>query len=197
MATSVPKATREFMEKWGVQSDEVWPVPGGRAYAVKHSALERIAAEQNITFGVPTIIEADGSNKVYALWLEAKLGERSEWATGEASPANNKNGYPLAMAEKRAKDRCILKLLVAHGAIYSEEEADDFQQSRREQDADVIGRSEKVVLRHQEGSPQGLGDGGGHAARLHDLRGIEGHRRVRTVRNRHQGLAEGVVRPDP
>ena len=40
-----------------------------------------------------------------------KLGERTENSFGEAAPYNNKNNYPLAMAEKRAKDRVILKLL--------------------------------------------------------------------------------------
>jgi hypothetical protein len=33
----------------------------------------------------------------------------------------------MAMAEKRAKDRVTLKLLHAHGALYSEDEADDFK----------------------------------------------------------------------
>jgi hypothetical protein len=32
------------------------------------------------------------------------------------------------MAEKRAKDRVILKLIGLHGLAYSEEEADDFKQ---------------------------------------------------------------------
>jgi len=43
---------------------------------------------------------------------------------GEASPKNNKNPYPWAMAEKRAVDRAILKLLGLHGFIYSEDEMD-------------------------------------------------------------------------
>jgi hypothetical protein len=34
------------------------------------------------------------------------------------------------MAEKRAKDRVILKLIELHGFVYSEEEADEFKQSR-------------------------------------------------------------------
>ena len=38
------------------------------------------------------------------------------------------NSYPYAMAEKRAVDRCILKLLNAHAYLYSESEADDFKQ---------------------------------------------------------------------
>jgi hypothetical protein len=38
--------------------------------------------------------------------------------------------YVYAMAEKRAKDRVILKLIELHGLVYSEEEADEFKQSR-------------------------------------------------------------------
>jgi hypothetical protein len=34
------------------------------------------------------------------------------------------------MAEKRAKDRVILKLIELHGLVYSEEEADEFKNSR-------------------------------------------------------------------
>ena len=36
-----------------------------------------------------------------------------------------------AMAEKRSRDRVILKLLSLHGALYSEDEADDFKEPRR------------------------------------------------------------------
>jgi hypothetical protein len=35
------------------------------------------------------------------------------------------------MAEKRAKDRVILKLLASHGSLYSEAEADEFTQPRQ------------------------------------------------------------------
>lgn len=122
-----PKEIADFMSKYEVSFDEVWKIPQGNAYAVKHKALERIAAEQNITYDRPAIVQSDLANKVVAVVVFASMNGRQEWATGEAAPYNNKNGYPLAMAEKRAKDRCILKLLQAHGAIYSEDEADDFK----------------------------------------------------------------------
>jgi hypothetical protein len=56
-----------------------------------------------------------------------KMGDREEWTFGEASPTNNKNQYFAAMTEKRAKDRVILKLLSAHGDLYSEDESEDFK----------------------------------------------------------------------
>lgn len=124
---SFPKEISEFMARYGVSFDEVWKIPQGNAYAVKHKALERVAAEQKIEYSAPQIAQIDLAGKVAAIIVFASMGERSEWATGEASPQNNKNQYPLAMAEKRAKDRCILKLLQAHGALYSEDEAEDFK----------------------------------------------------------------------
>jgi hypothetical protein len=124
---SLPKEVAEFMKKFGVTSDEVWPVPGGKAYAVKHKALERIAIEQGITFERPSVVACDLEHKSMVICTFGKMGDRAEWSFGEASPANNKNQYMAAMAEKRSRDRVILKLLAANGDLYSEEEADDFK----------------------------------------------------------------------
>lgn len=128
---SLPKEVAQFMQEYGVTSDEVWPVPGGKAYAVKHKALERIANEKGIVFERPSVIACDVVNKSMVICTFAKLGDRTEWSFGEASPANNKNQYMAAMAEKRSRDRVILKLLSKHGDLYSEEEADDFKQPRQ------------------------------------------------------------------
>lgn len=124
---SLPKEIAEFMARYAVSFDEVWKIPQGTAYAVKHRALERVAADQKINFDPPQVIEARSSEKIAVLCVTGRMGERSEWSIGEASPANNKNAYAFAMAEKRGKDRVILKLLNAHGALYSEDEADDFK----------------------------------------------------------------------
>lgn len=124
---SLPKEISDFMARFGVTSDEVWKIPQGNAFAVKHKALERVAAEQKVKYDPPQIAQIDLAAKIAAVVVFASIGDRQEWATGEASPLNNKNQYPLAMAEKRAKDRVILKLLQAHGSLYSEDEADDFK----------------------------------------------------------------------
>jgi hypothetical protein len=128
---SLPKEVADFMKEYGVTSDEVWPVPGGKAYAVKHKALERIANEKGIVFERPSVVACDLASKSMVICTFAKMGERTEWSFGEASPANNKNQYMAAMAEKRSRDRVILKLLSKHGDLYSEEEADDFKQPRQ------------------------------------------------------------------
>lgn len=124
---AIPEQVRKFMADYAVAQDEIWPLPGGRSYAVKHSALERIAALRSITFKPPQVIEGNGADGVVTLLITAHMGEATTWTFGEASPKNNKNAYCWAMAEKRGKDRCVLKLLNTHGAIYSEDEADDFK----------------------------------------------------------------------
>lgn len=121
------KAPIAFMQKYKIDSDETWEVRRGGAWAVKHSALERVATEQGIKFDDPKPLEARGVDACAALIVTGHMGERTEWSIGEAAPGNNKNAYPFAMAEKRGKDRVILKLLNSHGALYSEAEADDFE----------------------------------------------------------------------
>lgn len=125
----------KFMEVYKVNADEMWDVQG--TWCIKHSALERVAAEQKITFEPPQIATRSFDTDGIALLVTGKLGDRTEWSFGEASPSNlerrkSRAGkelpiYPWAFAEKRAKDRVILKLLNTSGELYSEAEADEFE----------------------------------------------------------------------
>ena len=103
----------------------IWDCHG--VWVAYHAAIERIAAKASVVFDMPQIIEANSQSKTVAIAVRGTMGERSEWSFGEAAPANNKNAYPYAMAEKRAKDRVVLKLVGLHGLLYSEEESDDFK----------------------------------------------------------------------
>jgi alpha-D-ribose 1-methylphosphonate 5-phosphate C-P lyase len=62
---------------------------------------------------------------VVAIKCTASLGKAKVITYGEATPKNNKNGYPYAMAEKRAVDRAILKLIGIHGFVYSDDEVNE------------------------------------------------------------------------
>lgn len=123
------KAILDFMSTYNVEKDEVWEVHG-TTWVVKHKALERVAADQKIIFEKPELKVCDMAGGLCVVLISAKLNDRVEHSFGEASPKNNKNAYPVAMAEKRAKDRVILKLLAAHGSLYSEAEADEFEERR-------------------------------------------------------------------
>lgn len=112
--------------KYDLGKDDFWELPQKKGtWLAKHSALEAAAAKAGIMFDPPTVIESNSAEKIVALCVSGGLSDRQEWSIGEASPANNKNAYPYAMAEKRGKDRVILKLLGLHGLVYSEEEMDN------------------------------------------------------------------------
>ena len=114
-----------ILKEHGFGPEACWNSHG--KWVVYHNVLEQIAAKAKIKLDMPMIIESDGKGKIVSLCVMGHLGERSVWSIGEAAPGNNKNAYPYAMAEKRAIDRVILKLIGLHGLAYSEEEADDFK----------------------------------------------------------------------
>lgn len=97
---------------------------------VLHKALERIAHKKGIRFDPPMVIETSAEQNIAVMCVTGYLGEFSEWSIGESTPRNTTNNYPFAMAEKRAKDRVILKLIGVAGFVYSEEEADEFKDSK-------------------------------------------------------------------
>ena len=108
--------------QYGLDQSDFWQIPQNKQWVCKHAALEVVATKANIEWSAPQIIQADTAEGIAVLAVTGKMGDRAEWATGEASPKNNKNSYPWAMAEKRAKDRVVLKLAGIHGLVYSEDE---------------------------------------------------------------------------
>jgi hypothetical protein len=127
---------RELFKKHDVPlgRKDIWDVKGKPV--VHHAALERLAAGMGLTWDAPNVITAKSDEVV--LWCRATRKDNiSEWSFGEAKIAQKgvvggnyrvtgeQPAYPFAMAEKRAKDRVIIKLAGLHGA-YSNEEADEF-----------------------------------------------------------------------
>jgi hypothetical protein len=147
------QAVMDFMSKYKIDSDEIWEVHGA-TWVVKHKALERVAVEVGIVWLRPEVITCDLANKIAVICAYGKIGEREEWSFGEATPANNKNSYAMAMAEKRARDRVILKLLVSHGALYSEAEADEFAEQRPEKRGELPKKDAKGVYAKLQGEIQ-------------------------------------------
>ena len=119
---------KELAQKYNLSKDDFWELKRGTRsmWIITHDACEKIAAKENIQFGAPTIYR--DSNQDVAIVGDAKRGNKIIWSTGEASPKNCKAPYMFAMAEKRLKDRLILKLINAYEyGIYSDSEADNFK----------------------------------------------------------------------
>lgn len=130
-----------LFDKFGAEldRDDVWQVQS--AIVIKHKALERLAVAARISFDKPTVLRAERDEAVILVHgsmcaADNKNGgeTRHEWSIGEAlvnvnyKVSGRQAGYVYAMAEKRAKDRVILKLAGLHG-LYSEDEADEFKDS--------------------------------------------------------------------
>jgi len=128
MANKIPdalqKALKDVDETVGSATWDCHGTP-----VVLHKALEKIAAKQGIQFDAPVHLLSNPASKEVVIQVTGRLGDRQEWSIGEVSSRNCRNDYPFAMAEKRAKDRVILKLLGVAGDTYSEEEADEFKDS--------------------------------------------------------------------
>lgn len=124
---SIDQSTQLILDAAGLGTDAVWKHKQSGKYIAYHWALEVAAAKKGIKFSPPQVISADPANKIAVICVTGDLAGRIEWSIGEAAPYNTTQTYPFAMAEKRAKDRVILKLLGLSGNVYSEEEADDFK----------------------------------------------------------------------
>src|SRR5215207_4885605 len=113
-----------ILARYGEPADgSVWQVEG-QAF-IHHRTLERIAAQARITFDPPTVLRAESDEAV--LLVVGRMGERAEWSIGEALVGVNYHvpepeaAYAYAMAEKRAQDRVILKLIELPDVVSSEE----------------------------------------------------------------------------
>ena len=93
-----------------------------------HRYIEIIGAKKNVVIDDLVEAETNSAQGVVAIKCYAHLDGQKVITYGEASPKNNRNSYPYAMAEKRAIYRAILKLIGIHGFVYSEDELGNFQE---------------------------------------------------------------------
>lgn len=120
-----------LLEKAFKKGEEKKPI----AWIAYHKFLERVADKAGIIFEEPKVLNCQEYE--VALWVNGKTGDKVAWSIGEASLRNCTNDYRWAMAEKRAKDRVILKLLGVAGDMYSEEEADEFKRLDERQETEM------------------------------------------------------------
>jgi hypothetical protein len=104
------------------EKDCLWDCHG--TAVMYHKYIETAGAINNITYDLYEV-EFNTANKIAVIKCIAKHKDKTVTTYGEASPSNCKNAYTVAMAEKRAVDRAILKLLGIHGFVYSEDEVDN------------------------------------------------------------------------
>ena len=131
MAKPLDPFIKEMLEKYDIDPRRaLWDCHG--TWVMYHKCVELLGAKAGVLIDTPRIIECSVEKKFVVIQVSGQLGEGENapdaWTFGEAAPYNNKNAYPFAMAEKRAKDRLILKLVGCAGHVYTELDAYDISQ---------------------------------------------------------------------
>ncbi len=106
---------KSFAEKHSLTKDDFFKAPQGFV-CVKLSGIEKIQKSLNISVSYEHIASlCSPENGMYVIKATARprilTGPALTIETyGEVSPKNNRNSYPIAMAEKRALSRAVLKM---------------------------------------------------------------------------------------
>ena len=120
-------------------------------FAILHKEVERLAND----YGIETDIElkyCDLLKGCAVVKATARYQGKRFTSLGEVSPANNLFSYPIAVCEKRAADRVILKALNIHGDLYSQSELPPKQ--RNENQGIKLDHSELILERIKNASHQ-------------------------------------------
>ena len=115
----------ELYVKNGLTQDDVFK---HKFYTIiSRAGIDKIQANNNIVIDYD-LCHNSPDNKCIIIKATAKCGDKVIQTYGESSPANTSNGYPVAMAEKRAMSRAVLKLTGFYElGHFGEDEADDFK----------------------------------------------------------------------
>ena len=122
MSKPLDPRVKEILKELDLNPKEcLWDCHG--TWVMYHRFIEIAGAKNKIGYELFEV-ESNSKDGFVCIKCVASSGDDSYFVTtyGESSPKNTKNAYPYAMAEKRAVDRAILKLLGLHGFIYSEDE---------------------------------------------------------------------------
>ena len=125
--------TEEILKKFNLDPKEcLWDCHG--TWILLHKWVVVIGQRAGVLLDTPRIIESNAEKKIVVIQVAGQLGEGDDapcaWSFGEASPQNNKNAYPFAMAEKRAKDRVILELVGLAGHVYTDQDIPDMKNGK-------------------------------------------------------------------
>jgi hypothetical protein len=115
----------ELYVKNGLTKDDVFV---HKFYTIiSRAGIDKIQANNNIVIDYE-LSHNSPDNKCIIIKATAQSGDKVIQTYGESSPANTSNAYPVAMAEKRAMSRAVLKLTGFYElGHFGEDEADDFK----------------------------------------------------------------------
>ncbi len=125
MTTEQKTFLRDMAEKYDLVKDDFFKQESQGWVIIKRTGIDKIQAKAAISVSFEIVkCELD----LVVIKATGKLDKTTIESYGESNKQNCKNSYFVAMAEKRALSRVILKLIGAYAeGIYSEDESDEFK----------------------------------------------------------------------
>ena len=99
---------------------------------ITRSGIDKIQVRNDIHITYDLIYNSNDLKHII-IKATATMGDDYVETFGECSPQNNSNSYSVAMAEKRAMSRAVLKLAGFYQhQVFGEDEADAFKRSNNQ-----------------------------------------------------------------
>ena len=120
---------RELYKKYELNQEDTFKSPQGWTI-ITRSGIDKIQAKANVNIDYDVIEYTPGESA--AVKAVGQLDDKIITTFGEASPKNCRQSYVLAMAEKRAMSRIVLKLTGFYAlGIFGQDESEDFVDSSK------------------------------------------------------------------
>tara|TARA_A100000171_G_C2133347_1_gene148208 strand:- start:1655 stop:2299 length:645 start_codon:yes stop_codon:yes gene_type:complete len=122
MAKSPDPQTLNLLNKYKFnvpKEKTVWNCQG--TWVLLFQYIEEIGRQAKVYIESLEPVELNTEKRIAVIKCVAQTDKQKVITYGESSPHNTFNKYPVAMAEKRAKGRAILKLAGLHGDFYEDE----------------------------------------------------------------------------
>lgn len=116
----------KLYKKYNLTPKDIFKSPLGFTI-ITRSGIDKIqaVAEIEITYSLEKVSD---DNKYVVIKAIGNTKDKFIETYGESSPQNTRNQYPIAMAEKRAMSRCVLKLTGFYElGVYGEDEVNEIE----------------------------------------------------------------------
>ena len=133
MVANIEPRVKKILAQYDLKPEHaLWSLTRGNktTMVMLHKYCELVGAKAGVIIDDLVEVETNSASGIAVVKCYAHNDKMKVITYGEASPKNSKVAYPYAMAEKRAVDRAILKLVGLHGFVYSEDEIDDTEDQK-------------------------------------------------------------------
>ncbi len=126
MKESQKERFRTMAKSYGLNQDDFFKAPQGFVI-ITRTGVEKVQRCLGVEVTYQVIPEfSDSSAGMYCIKAVGVNKDKQVESFGEASPKNCRNAYPIAMAEKRALSRVVLKMADMYElGVYGEDEVEE------------------------------------------------------------------------